>query len=190
MKLLRFLLRGSWGMVLLATALSLLSGGSNAGLLVLINAALHNSVTSTVILVAGFIVLGFTKVLGSGISQFLLARFAHKTTTELRRDLCHKILNTPLRQLEQVGIPKLMVALTEDISAVSHALRSIQSVAVDIAMILGAIVYLGWLSWPAMLMMIAVTAVGMLFQRGLLKRAFQALRLHVRGKYSVHHFVP
>jgi putative ATP-binding cassette transporter len=189
MKLICFLLHGAWVVALSATALSLLSGGANAGLLVLINAALHNSVTSTVILVAGFLGLGFTRVFSSGASQFLLARFAHKTAAELRRELCRKILNTPLHQLERVGIPKLMVALTEDISTVSQALRSIQSVAVDVAMLLGAIVYLGWLSWPALLMMIAVTAVGMLFQRGLLKRAFQALRLAREEENTLfHHF--
>ena len=189
MKFLRLLQCGSWGTVLLGTALSLLSGASNSGLLVLINAALHNSVTSTAILIAGFVGIGSTRVLSSAISQFLLARFAHKTTTGLRRDLCHKSLNTPLRQLEQVGIPKLMVALTEDINAVSRALRSIQSVAVDGAMMLGAIIYLGWLSWPALLVMIAVTAVGLLFQRGLLKRAFQALRLAREEENTLfHHF--
>ena len=189
MKLLRFLLRGSWGTVLLGTALSLLGGGSNAGLLVLINAALHNSVTSTVILVAGFVGICFTRVLSSAVSQVLLARFAHKATTGLRRDLCHKSLNTPLRQLEQIGIPKLMVALTEDVNAVSRALRSIQTVSVDFAMMLGAIVYLGWLSWPALLMMIAVTAIGLLFQRGLMKTAFQALRLAREEENTLfHHF--
>jgi putative pyoverdin transport system ATP-binding/permease protein len=176
-------------MALVATALSLLSGGANAGLLVLINAAMHNSVPSMVILVTGFMGLGFTRVFSSGASQFLLARFAHKTTTELRRDLCGKILDTPLRQLEQIGIPKLMVALSEDISTVSQALRSIQSVAVDVAMLLGAMVYLGWLSWPGLVAMIAVTGVGILLQRGFLRRAFQALRL-ARGEENTlfHHF--
>jgi putative ATP-binding cassette transporter len=189
MKFLRLLQRGSWGTVLLGTALSLLSGASNSGLLVLINAALHNSVTSTAILVAGFVGIGSTRVLSAAISQFLLARFAQKTTTGLRRDLCRKSLNTPLRQLEQVGIPRLMVALTEDINSVSRGLRSIQSVAVDGAMMLGAIIYLGWLSWPALLVMIAVTAVGLLFQRGLLKRAFQALRLAREEENTLfHHF--
>jgi putative pyoverdin transport system ATP-binding/permease protein len=176
MKLLRFLMRGSWGTVLLGSALSLLAGASNAGLLVLINAALHDSATSTASLVGGFIGIGFTRVLSSGMSEFLLARFAYKTTAELRRDLCCRALNTPLRQFEQIGIPKLMVTLTEDINAVSRALRVIQAVIVNIAMMAGAIVYLGWLSWPALVMMIAVTGLGILCQGGLLKRAFQALR--------------
>jgi putative ATP-binding cassette transporter len=189
MKLLRFLLHGSWVIALLATVLGLLGGASNAGLLVLINAALHNTATSTVLLVAGFIGLGFARVACAGVSQYLLSVFAQKTTTELRRDLCHKILNTPLRQLEKVGIPSLMVAMTEDVSAVSQALRAIPSVAVDIAMLLGCIVYLGWLSWPTLLTMFAVTAVGILFHKGLLRRAFRSLRLAREEENTLfHHF--
>jgi putative ATP-binding cassette transporter len=150
MKLLRLILRGSWGTALLGTALSLLGGGSNAALLVLINAALHNAISSTSMLVLGFVGIGFTKVLCSALSHVLLVRFAYKATTKLRRDLCRKALNTPLRQLEEIGVPKLMVALTEDVNAVSRALRSIQTVIVDCAMMLGAMVYLGWLSWPVL----------------------------------------
>jgi putative ATP-binding cassette transporter len=176
MKFVRFLLRGSWSTVLLGSALSLLAGACNAGLLVLINAALHDSGTSMRILVGGFIAIGLTRVLSSGVSELLLARFAFNTTAELRRDLCRKSLNTPLRQLEQIGTPKMMVALTEDINAVSRALRLVQAVMVDVTMMIGAIVYLGWLSWPALLMLIAVTGLGILCQTGLLKTAFQAMR--------------
>ncbi|MGH7824391.1 MAG: cyclic peptide export ABC transporter, partial [Candidatus Binatia bacterium] len=189
MKLISFLLHGSWVIALLAAALGVLGGASNAGLLVMVNAALHNTVTSTVLLVAGFIGLGLAKVTCSGGSQYLLSVFAQKTTTRLRRDLCQKILNTPLRKLEDVGIPSQMVALTEDVGAVSHALRAIPSLAVDIAMLLGCIAYLAWLSLPMLAGLSAVTAVGILLHKGLLKRAFRSLRLAREEENRLfHHF--
>ena len=189
MELVRFLLHGSWIIALFATLLGLLGGAANAGLLVLVNAALHSTATSTVLLVVGFISLGFARVACAGVSQYLLSVFAQKTTTRLRRDLCHKILDTPLRQLEKVGIPGLMVALIEDVSAVSHALRAIPTSAVDIAMLLGAVVYLGWLSWPTLLGLFIVTAVGVLLHRGLLRRAYGSLRLAREEESALfHHF--
>lgn len=189
MKLLRLLFHGSWSTALLAIALGLLSGGSNAGLLVVINAALHNTATSTAVLVGGFIALGLTRLFSAGGSQFMLSLFAQKTTTALRRDLCEKILSTPLRRLEEVGIPKLMVALTEDVGAVSHALRAIPPIAVDGAMLVGCVVYLGWLSWQALLGLIAVTTVGILFHRGLLRRALRSLKLARDEETKLfHHF--
>lgn len=189
MKLIRLLLHGSWITALLATVLGLLSGASNAGLLVLVNAALHHTATSTVILVGGFIGLGLARVICAGGSQFLLSVFAQKTTTALRRDLCQTILNAPLRQLEKIGIPSLMLALTEDISAVSQALRAIPSIAVDVAMLVGCIIYLGWLSWPALLALFGLTTLGLLFHRGLLSRAFRSLRLAREEENTLfHHF--
>jgi putative pyoverdin transport system ATP-binding/permease protein len=189
MELVRLLLHGSWGTALVAIALGLLGGASNAGLLVLINAALHSSIESTAILVVGFLGLGLARVTCAGVSQYLLSVFAQKTSTRLRRDLCHKILDTPLRQLEKVGIPNQMVALTEDIGAVSQALRLIPSVAIDIAMLGSCVLYLGWLSPPMLLGLSAATLLGILFHKVLIKRAFRALRLAREEENRLfHHF--
>jgi putative pyoverdin transport system ATP-binding/permease protein len=177
MKLVRLLLRGSWVVALFATALGLLGGASNAGLLVLVNSALHHTGGSMTLLAAGFVGLALAKVICSGSSQYLLSVFAQKTTTGLRRELCQKILTTPLRQLEKVGISGQMVALTEDVGAISHALRAIPSFAVDVAMLIGCIGYLGWLSMPMLLALSAVTAVGILLHKALLKLAVRSLRL-------------
>ncbi len=177
MAIFSFLFRASWTTALFATVLGLLSGGTNAGLLALINTALHNKGTSITILALGFLGLGLARVGAACLSQYLLSVFAQKTTTDLRRKLCRQILTAPLRSLEKVGTHRLLVSLTDDVMSTSMALRAIPSVAVDIAMMLGCVVYLGWLSWTTLLVMGGATALGLSFHRGLFARAFRALRL-------------
>jgi putative ATP-binding cassette transporter len=177
MNLLRFLLRTSWVTVALATAIGLLSGACNAGILALVNTVLNHTETVTTLVVLGFVGLGLARVLTSAISQYMLSVFAHKTMAELRRDLCLKILVTPLRHLENIGPPRLLVALTEDVIAITMALRYMPNLAIDAAMVIGCFAYLGWLSWTTLLVLLGITALGLSFNRVLFARAFHFLKL-------------
>lgn len=177
MILVRFFLRGSWGTVALAIALGLLGGACNAGLLALINTALHNPTAVTAIWMLGFAGLGLARVSTAAMSQYVISVFAQKTMADLRRDLCQKILATPLRHLEEIGAPRLLVALTEDVITITMALRYVPSLMVDITTLLGCFVYLGWLSWQTLLAILAATGLGLLCQRMLFARAMRYLRL-------------
>ena len=177
MILIRFFLRTSWVTVVLAAALGLLSGACNAGILALVNTALNHPGTMTALVVWGFVVLGLARVASAAISQYMLSVFAQKAMADLRRDLCHKILITPLRHLEQIGAPRLLVALTEDVIAITMALRYMPNLAIDAAMMVGCFVYLGWLSWTTLLVLLGVTALGLSFNRLLFAKAFRFLKL-------------
>jgi len=78
-------------------------------------------------LILAFVALGVGRILTNAVAQMTLAHFSHATTARLRRDLVSKILAVPLRQLEELGTPKLMVALTEDILEITQATLSIRS---------------------------------------------------------------
>src|SRR5688572_33064915 len=115
MILLKFVFRTFRGMMLLVSGAALLSGACNAGLIAMVNSALNSpGKTSQGILIA-FIALGLGRLITSLFSQMLSVRFAQGAITNLRQDLVRSVLAAPLRQLEKVGAPRLMVALTDDI---------------------------------------------------------------------------
>jgi putative ATP-binding cassette transporter len=78
----------------------------------------------------------------------------------------------PLRQIEELGAPKLMVALTEDILEITQATLSIPIFAVNFAVLLGGAVYLAWLSFPVFLGMLAFGIVGAVTYRLLIRNGF------------------
>src|SRR5712692_8172287 len=130
MTLIRFLLRTSGRMMLWTALAALLSGACNAGLIALVNAALKRPGSATATLVWSFAGLGFLKLASNFIAQVSLTKFSQGTIANLRRDLVRKILAVPLRHLEDVGAPRLLVALTEDILNISQALLIIPGFAV------------------------------------------------------------
>src|SRR4030095_4916430 len=106
----KFVLSTCRGMMVFTALTALLSGACNAGLINMVNRALNSPHTASRILMGGFIALGLGKLITSFVSQALLVRFSQGTIAELRRDLIRKILAVPLRQLEEIGTPRVLVA--------------------------------------------------------------------------------
>ena len=172
MTLLRFLLRYSPAMVVWTSLAALLSGAFSTGLLALITLAMnrHGSLSAT--LVVAFCALGVGRFLTNALAQVTLAHFSQATTARLRLDLVGKILSVPLRQVEDLGAPKLMVALTEDILEITQATLSIPVFAFNSAVLLGGAVYLAWLSFPVFLGMFVFGVVGAVTYRLLVRSGF------------------
>ncbi len=177
MSLLRFLLRQARGLVLLTSGTAFLSGACNAGLIALVSYALNHAGTLTTALVAGFVTLGLGKLLTYFASQVLLARFSQRAVADLRRDLVRRILAVPLRHLEETGTPKLMVALVEDIMNISQALLMIPNFTVNLAILGGGAVYLGWLSSRVALALSGIILCGAVAYRLLVASGFRYLSL-------------
>ncbi|MDO8539730.1 MAG: cyclic peptide export ABC transporter [Opitutaceae bacterium] len=172
MTLLRFLVRYSPAMVIWTSIAALLSGACNAGLIAMINSALNHQGSPGLALVFGFAALGLGRILTSTIAQLTLSHFSQATTARLRLDLMRKILAVPLRQLEELGTPKLMVALTEDILEITQATLSIPIFAVNFAVLLGGAVYLAWLSLPVLLAVAAFAVIGAISYRLMIRSGF------------------
>src|SRR6266404_1488517 len=177
MTLLRFLLRASRGLILLTALTALLSGACNAGLIALVNAVLNRPGASTALLVWSFVGLGICKLATNFISQVTLTKSSQDIIANLRRDLVRKILAVPLRHLEELGAPRLLVALTDDVLNISQALLIIPAFAVNLAILLGGAAYLGWLSWKVLLAMCGFILVGGLGYRLLIASGFSRLSL-------------
>jgi putative pyoverdin transport system ATP-binding/permease protein len=160
MTLLKFILYSCRGMLVATIAMALLSGACNAGLIALVNVTLTRSAPPGRGLVWAFVALGLGKVVSLFFSQAVLAGFSQKTIAELRRDLIRKILAVPLRDLEELGTPRILAALTDDVFNLTQALLALPIVSVNVAILLGGAAYLGWLSWQLLVAIMVVIAAG------------------------------
>src|SRR5215472_1436321 len=177
MMLLKFILRTCRGMMIVTTLTALFSGACNAGLIAMVNMALTNLSRSPERFIWAFVGLGLGKVLSNYLSQVILARFSQGAIAELRRNLIRKVLAVPLRSLEELGTPRILVALTEDVFNITQALLSLPVVSVNIAILLGGAAYLGWLSWQILVALGGLIIFGAVGYRLLLGSAFRRMSL-------------
>lgn len=162
--------------MILTAITAIVSGACYAGLIAVVNTQLDGPATIRFSLVACFIGLALAKILTTMSSQIILARFSQGAIAILRQDLVQKILAVPLRRLEEVGAPRIMVALTDDVMRISDALLVIPTFAMNIAILLGGAVYLGWLSPVVLLATLGFVLFGALIYRGLFVKAFHHLQ--------------
>lgn len=175
MILLKFVFRTCRAMMIWTILAALLSGACNAGLIALVNESLTSLNPASALLVWGFVALGLGKIVTNFASQMLLASFSQGAIAELRRDLIRKILAVPLRDLENIGTARVLVALTDDVFNITQALLAIPLISVNLAILLGGAVYLGFLSWKILLAVGGLIIIGALGYRWMVKSAFQYL---------------
>jgi putative pyoverdin transport system ATP-binding/permease protein len=171
MNLLLLLLSTSWLSVTFAVLAGLLGGICSAGLIALINFAIAHPQSSTLALLLGFLGLCLLLLGTMTYSLVALGRLVHGVTFRLRIQLIQRILACPLRHLEELGAPKLLAALTDDVEAISMASFLIANLCVAIAMLMACLIYLSWLSWQLsgiilIYMSIAVWGYNTLLKRG------------------------
>lgn len=175
MNLIRFFFRGSRSMMLCTFAAALLSGACNAGLIAMVNLALQGTDARASWLIWAFGALVAGRLVTNFIAQLTQAHFAQQNSARLRRELVEKILAVPLRNLEDIGSARLMVALTEDVLVMTEAMLAVPTFAVNVAILLGGAVYLGWLSWHVLMMMGVFIVLGAVAYRILIRSGFSHL---------------
>ncbi len=175
MNLVRFFIRGSRVMMLCTFAAALLSGAANAGLIAVVNSALTHAGRPTRVMIACFVALAVARLLTNFFAQVTLAHFSQRNSAALRRDLVGRILSVPLRQLEEIGAPRLMVALTEDVLTLTEAMLAIPTFAVNVAILLGGAIYLGYLSLSVLAVLIVFILLGAVAYRILIRSGFRHL---------------
>jgi len=79
-------------------------------------------------------------------SQLLMVRLSQGATKRLSQFLCERILDAPIRQLEQVGGHRLLTALTSDVLIITQALNGLPVVCVSLVTLACGMLYLCWLS--------------------------------------------
>jgi len=144
MNVIWLLLKASWLNVSIAILTGLISGGSSAMLIALINRAISdNSNQNLVWYFAGLAILA---LLSGFVSQFLLIYLSQEAVYNLRLSLSRGILSTPLRNLEELGANRLLATLTDDVGTLSNTIFLIPFLCVDIAVVVGCLTYLSTIS--------------------------------------------
>jgi putative pyoverdin transport system ATP-binding/permease protein len=160
MKIIRLLLQNSGNNFFLAAIASFVSGVSSAGVIAVINYAIANLADLPWWLLWAFIGLGIFLWLFRLISWVLITRLSQEVIYNLRLDLTQKILNCPLQELETVGTPKLLAALTGDINEIAGASIQLAIILVNLAVLIGVFAYLCWLSSLLFAIVLGSLAIG------------------------------
>lgn len=139
--------------------MGVVSGLSNTVLIALVNDQIHQSGDTSVRLwwFAGLCVVVPLTRFGSSI---LLVHLSQRATYQVRMQLCRKILRAPLRQLEELRPHRLLASITDDVGAISGSLVSVPRLSMYVAIVLGCLGYLAWLSLPGLGVVVAFVLVG------------------------------
>ncbi|MEA5503819.1 cyclic peptide export ABC transporter [Halotia wernerae UHCC 0503] len=177
MNLIRLLLRTSTTFLSLAVLAGILSGAAAAGLIALINTTLSQNQPLGTTLVWSFVSLCLLRLIANFVSQILLIHLSQKAVLDLRILLSHRILASPLRQLEQIGAHGLLAILTEDIQAISSTAFTIPFLCINIAIVIACLIYLSYLSKTIFLIGIGFMFLGIFSYSVPMKKAMSFLQL-------------
>lgn len=158
MSLVLFLLQTSGPALLIALVTGLVSGGCSAALIALISFSIAQAAVGAGV-VAAFVGLGAIALTTAMVSRILLVRFSQAAVFELQIQLCRQILAAELKSLETLGLPSLLVILTEDIQAIAAAASILPVLMINIAGTVGCMVYVSWLSWQVLALVLLITLV-------------------------------
>jgi putative ATP-binding cassette transporter len=183
MNLIRLFLNSSKGAIALAAAAGLAGGAGSVGLLVLIQAALSRGEGSRFTLACGFVNLCLLVLLTKVASQALLIRLSQGAVFRLYEHLSRQILAAPLRALEEVGAPRLLASLTEDVPVLANAYVSLPVLCSNGVVVACCLIYIGWLSPTALLAVLGFLVVGVATYQALVRGALEHLRV-ARGEYD------
>ena len=124
----------------------IISGLSNTALLALVNATLNRGTRGWTYLLEIFVGLTLLLIVSRFISSTLLGYLNTRATLALNLHISRQILAAPLRRLEEIGAPRLLASLASDIGAISNIMPLLPAIVINLAIIVGCLIYLAWLS--------------------------------------------
>ncbi|MEV1056798.1 cyclic peptide export ABC transporter [Micromonospora chalcea] len=162
MSLFAYLLRYSRGPFLLAIAAGIVSGGTGAAFIAMVNLALAADAAPSQRLIWGYVALCLATLVTKFVSQSMLYRLSQGAVYHLRRRLIDGILDAPLRTVERTGTAQLYSALADDVVVIADALPGLPGICSGAAFVLVAIAYLVIVSPAVALATGATVVVGVL----------------------------
>ncbi len=177
MSLLLSLTRGHRWVLFTAFVTSLISGFGNAGLVALINQALGASNQRLAILGEQFLLLGVVVLVTRALSQTLFMYLGQRAKATLRMRTIHRIGAASYRYLEKQGASKPLAVLTQDLDSIVVFFVNLPVLAMQGAIVIGCLSYLGYLSSQIMILAVVTICVGSLGFRMTHKKAL----FHLRG---------
>jgi len=161
MNIISFFFTHSRKLLIFSVLTSAISGICNAVLLAIINLSLKTNPPAKAAL-WGFLGLCVTLPLTRYVSERALSKLGQQAMFDLRMRLCRQIAVAPLRHLEQLGVPRLLAALTDDVPAITVAVTIIPILCVNSALVVGTLVYMGILSWTFLAIVLGFVVLGII----------------------------
>lgn len=152
----------SRSLVVIVIVAGILSGLSNTLLIATINSTLNRTGAPTSNLVLTFAGLCLALALMRFVSGAVLVHLMKKVMLSLRLQLCRKILGAPLSVLEQLGSHRLYATLTGDVPEIANAFVILPLTCMNVAILLGCLIYLCWLSPYLLLAALVFMAAGII----------------------------
>ncbi len=171
------LLTRSRAWIVLGVVTGIVSGLGSAALIGLINTEVHAVAATSGHVPWLFAGLGFLVLSTHIMSTIIIMRAGQAAAQDLRMELSRRIISAPLRLLQQLGAPRLMANLTEDIGVLVDAFQIIPHMCIHISWVLGCLIYLSWLSWGLFILVVIVITLGIFGHRLISMRAIKPLRL-------------
>jgi len=178
-----FLFKKNWKLMIVAAAAGGVAGsGCSALIIALIHRQLRQNAAPEPYLPLLFGIFIVVYYVLSSYSEYILLSLSQKELCHLRLRFSQRIMEMPLKRIEEIGGPDLMASLTNDVEKIANSLRQIPTIFLSGSMILGAGLYVAWLSWPLCLITIALLSIGVylyrlpLYKLSLLQRYWISLR--------------
>ena len=146
------------GILLLAVLAGLLSGAATVGLLRVVGLELE-TLSAEPDRVGSFwgwaLGLCVVRALAGTVAHVAMGWLTQESLRSTRRRFAEAVMGSPLRRVERVDPSRLHAAFGEDIQQVSQAVVNLPYFFVNLVVLLGCFVYLGWVS-PTLLLVTAV----------------------------------
>jgi putative pyoverdin transport system ATP-binding/permease protein len=183
------LLQGHRRKVAFSMSASVVAGVSSSALLTFINSAVQETGHFIPALAWAFGGLCLVALVSGVLSKVLLTGVGQEWALDFRMRLCRSILSAPLVQLQRLGRHRLLAVLTEDIEAITTTCLVVPALSINLAMVIGCLCYLGWLSWELLLMVLLLIALGVTAFQFFQNRALRSLKAARAGTDSLfNHF--
>src|ERR1043166_3258844 len=157
---------------------SIVTGLSSTALVALITHGLNGNSANLQSMIWPFIGLCLVLPVSRSISSVLLNYFVTTAGMDLRMGLCRRILGPPLRLSEELGAPRILASLTDDIPAITATLASLPMLCMQLTIVLGCMGYLLWLSPKLFLILLGFVIVGVISYRLPLSKSLKLFRLY------------
>jgi putative ATP-binding cassette transporter len=155
-------------------------GLSSAGLLAVIADTLVARGSTESVHGLTYFLLCILMVAGRAASGLLVVRLGQAVTFHLRLRLSQLIVDAPFRRLQIIGSPRLLANLTDDVATIAAAFEAAPWICVNLAVVIGCLAYLAFLSTAFFWVILAILLIGVLSflaVKGYALRALAAARV-------------
>lgn len=134
--------------IVLSAVTGICSGIATVALLRTINEVLNQEGGMAGGLLLTFIGLCLVALFGRMASDVSTNSVGQRLVAQVRKSLAQKILSAPIDALERYRTHRLMPVLSQDVDMISDAAFVLSSTLIAVAVALGCLAYLAWLSLP------------------------------------------